>query len=183
MEADLQEREWVSDFLPAITSVDRSPSWFIGKYDFPAETVMTRTLRSIGQEFTIFKYQFRENRNAKVTERSWFPGYAFFHVDLSCDRWQQLCRVPGCSGLLGCPTAVSSDVMDDLIGRLAYNLPKNKPDSMIVSGRVVRVTAGAFKEHTAVVYQSDRKNVEVELILFGAPRRTSLPIGCVTVIA
>ena len=170
--------DWLPEFVHAIAEtmgpgaqvLPRDPVWHIGSYAFPKERVLTEILDHIGIRWHLFRYQFHRRRK-KPTLRSYFPGYIFLNFDARRDRWQQIHRIPGITGIFGRPddpAQIPDDVMEDLLRRLPSDPRRNNTsETSIPAGTLVRVLRGIFEGKVLAVESSTRKTARVVTVLFG----------------
>jgi len=159
-------------FLPAVVSEDREPRWFAARYVLSLEPALVRALTHIGQEHLVLLFDKRIKK--KITTRHWFPGYIFLRFDPFHDRWQQMLRAPGVIEILGLPSAIPDDDMNDLVARCPRQLARNTELTVIPAGSEVEILNGTLEGHRGVVSNSYKRTVHVELMMFGRPTRAEL---------
>ncbi len=173
-------------FLPVVSQDSgREPAWHVLRYATSQERALRRLFDQVGLEHHVFLFHYRTRRR-RPTLRHWLPGgYMFCRFDARRDRWQQTLRMDGVISYLGDPDPLpeaGEGSMLDLRARLPEHLEGNKPDARIAVGTEIRIISGVFTGHAAVVRASDRRTVDVLLMVFGGPTKVTLRVEDVEVV-
>ncbi|HEY3367406.1 MAG TPA: transcription termination/antitermination protein NusG [Symbiobacteriaceae bacterium] len=107
----------------------------------------------------------------KLVKRKVFPGYVLVEMVMSDDSWYVVRNTPGVTGFVGAlnkPIPLSDEEVKAILGdqaaekvpTLVHNFEVDQP---------VRVTAGPFKDHPAVIKEiyPEKGRVKVLVSLFG----------------
>lgn len=147
------------------------------RYRPSLEQAMRRALTHLRLDHTILQFERRLSRRqgGGVVKQSWFPGYAFLHLDIVRDFWQPVYQAPGAVTVLGGPTALPQSVFHDLVARCPVRVDTlNDALTVIPAGSRVRLIHGPMKGWEGVVSRSQGDTAWVELIAFGALRQVQI---------
>ena len=110
----------------------------------------------------------RHARRVRVSLSAYFPGYLFVRLDLDRDRWRSVNGTLGVSYLVGRgerPAPIPRGVVESLIE--AADDREVIPGPSLTAGQTVRIGAGVFAEHLAVIERLDeagRVRVLLEIV-------------------
>lgn len=115
--------------------------------------------------------EIKDGKQKKV-KRKVFPGYVLVEMMMSDDSWYVVRNTPGVTGFVGSgnkPIPLTEDEAKVILGA---EEAQKAPQTVIVGFEIdqpVRVTAGPFKDHTAVIKEiyPDKGRVKVIVSLFG----------------
>ena len=107
----------------------------------------------------------------RTTERKFFPGYVLVEMEMNDDTWHLVKNVPKVSGFIGGtanrPTPITQKEVNEIVGRMQDISDKTKPKFSFVSGEVVRVIDGPFRDFNGTVeddnYETNKFRVAVSI--------------------
>lgn len=146
------------------------------RYHINVEAALLRVLRRRAIAYTLLTFKRRQpKRRHLIVTRRWFPGYLFVRFNVVRDPWQEsIRRAPGVIEILGDPTPIPDEIVNDLILRCLDTLLVNDEHTVIPAGSEVEITEGSFKGMTGVVASSKGDLVWVELMTFNRPTRAEI---------
>lgn len=160
----------------------RIPEWFVLRYVAGKERLILELLRQTKLAFHHLEYDIRLPRTKGWTKRAWFPGYVFVEFCKDYDDWGQILRMPYALEVLGRPTPLPSNLIEDLLARLPKRFTRPSVISCVAPGTRVRVKKGSFEGHEAPVMWSDRRKLKIILMLFASPVEATVDISDVEII-
>lgn len=179
--------DWSTEFFPAIrketqlaTLSVRRPRWYVLRFVFLGEILLTRVLRMVGQEYMQFKYELPDG-----SIRSWLPGYLFVRFDVERDFWQQIIDFPHVTELLGNPSPISDEIMRDMELRFPFHRAiDKKPVKTFCRGSLARITAGTMRMFTLAITDVNfiTQMVSGDVTIFGRPSRQTFRMSDVSLV-
>lgn len=109
------------------------------------------------------------------SERKFFPGYVFVHMEMTDETWHLVKAVPKVMGFIGGtgdrPAPISDKEAEEVLQRIREGIDKPKPKVLFQPGEVVRVIEGPFKDFTGAVEEVDydKNRIKVSVLIFGRP--------------
>lgn len=158
--------DWRDEFIPAISQLPtdtdvpesvRRGEWFVVRFITHGERLVRRLLDHIKIPYRYPTYQLKRPRERPLI-RAYLPGYAFVQMDIKCDYWQQILRIPNVIGILGSPTPVPANEFDALMATMGSHRIDEKTCNIRV-GEVARILSGTFSGHSGVVQSVSSKGV------------------------
>ena len=148
-------------------------------YESKVKQALEERIRRAGMddkfgEILVPKESVQENRSggkAKVSSRSFFPGYLFVEMELDDNTWHLVKGTTRVTGFVGgqTPTPVPDSEIQVVAQQVADGAVKPKPLVTFEQDDHVRVIDGAFANFTGVVEEvrPDRQKVRVLVSIFG----------------
>jgi transcriptional antiterminator NusG len=114
--------------------------------------------------------EMRDGQKRK-SERKFFPGYVLVEMEMNDETWHMVKETPKVLGFIGGkadkPAPITQKEVDNIMRRVEEGAEKPRPKVLFVSGEVVRVTDGPFKDFNGVVeevnYEKSRLLVAVQI--------------------
>lgn len=148
-------------------------------YENKVKTNLEKRVESMEMQEKIFRVlvpmedeiEIKDGKQKKV-KRKVFPGYVLVEMSMSDDSWYVVRNTPGVTGFVGSgnkPIPLSEDEVKVILGA---EQAANEAARVVVGFEVdqpVRVVAGPFKDHPAVIKEiyPDKGRVKVLVSLFG----------------
>jgi transcriptional antiterminator NusG len=148
-------------------------------YENKVKTNLERRVESMDMQEKIFRVlvpmedeiEIKDGKQKKV-KRKVFPGYVLVEMDMTDDSWYVVRNTPGVTGFVGSgnkPIPLSEEEVKVILGSQEEG---KEPAHVVVDFEVeqpVRVIAGPFKDHPAVIKEiyPDKGRVKVMVTLFG----------------
>jgi len=154
-------------------------AWFVVRLKTGAEERAAWHLKNQGYEAYLPRYR-KEVRHARRTQtvlRPVFPGYLFVCMDLGTQQWRSINGTMGVISLIQFgdkPSPISASIVDAIRMRENDGVVDLAPQGL-KKGDLVRVRAGAFADHEALLEEvCDQKRVILLLDLMGREVRVSV---------
>lgn len=109
------------------------------------------------------------------SERKFFPGYVFVHMEMTDETWHLVRNAPKVMGFIGGtadhPAPISDKEAEIVLQRIREGIERPKPKVLFQLGEVVRVVEGPFKDFTGAVEEVDyeKNRLKVSVSIFGRP--------------
>ncbi|PCI40934.1 MAG: transcriptional activator RfaH [Rhodospirillaceae bacterium] len=140
-------------------------AWFVVRTKTGAEDRAAWHLKNQGFEVYLPRYSkvIRHARKTQTVLRPVFPGYLFVSISLKQQQWRAINSTVGVIGLVqfgNAPCAVADSIVD-MIRTQEQNGVVNLALNGLKKGDVVRIQAGAFAEHMALLEEvsGDRRAI------------------------
>jgi transcriptional antiterminator NusG len=157
-------------------------NWYVvhtySGYENKVKTNLEKRVESMEMQEKIFRVlvpmedeiEIKDGKQKKV-KRKVFPGYVLVEMVMSDDSWYVVRNTPGVTGFVGSgnkPIPLSPDEVKAILGAEG----EEKPAQVVVDYEIdqpVRVIAGPFKDHPAVIKEifPDKGKVRVLVNMFG----------------
>jgi transcription termination/antitermination protein NusG len=157
-------------------------------YENKVKTNLEKRVESMDMQEKIFRVlvpmedeiEIKDGKQKKV-KRKVFPGYVLVEMAMSDDSWYVVRNTPGVTGFVGSgnkPIPLSEDEVKAILGAEE----EQKAARINVAFEVeqpVRVIAGPFKDHPAVIKEiyPDKGRVKVMVSLFGRDTAAELELS------
>ncbi len=138
---------------------------------------LKQRIESLGMEDKIFNVIIPTEKKVKVkngkrvtVEEKIYPGYVLVDMIVTDDSWYVVRNTPRVTGFVGAgvkPVPLDKSELDNLFKKMGAEVPKHKVD--LVSGDLVKVVDGPFKDLEGKVssVDSERGKVKVLVSMFG----------------
>src|SRR3989338_4387120 len=133
---------------------------------------LKQRIESMGMEDKIFNVLVPKEKKIKIKdgkrvtlEEKIFPGYVIVEMIVTDDSWYVVRNTPNVTGFVGSgtvPTTISPAEIQSLQKRTGVEEPKYKID--VISGDLVRVTDGPFKDYEGKVGDVDEEKGKIKVL-------------------
>lgn len=137
---------------------------------------MRQTIRRI--ELPMHDEEEIKDGEKRIVSRKVFPGYLLIEMEVNDRSWYVVRNTPGVTGFVG-TTTKPIPLTDEEAERILNGGKKAPPKIHVNVGDTIRITAGAFAEHTATVREvaADKSKIKADLIAFGHTSTIELEAG------
>ena len=152
-------------------------NWYVihtysGYEDAVARNLKQR-IESLGMEDKIFQVLVPKEKKIKIKngkrkliEEKIYPGYVLVEMVVTDDSWYVVRNTPNVTGFVGAgttPIPVSTDEIEYLKKRMGQDSPQY--DIQVVSGDVVKITDGPFKDFEGKVSAIDQERGKIKVLV------------------
>ena len=120
----------------------------------------------------------------RTTERNFYPGYVFIHMEMSPESWQLVNSIPHVSSFIGgkTPTPISENEAQAIIDQVEAGVNNPRPKFYFAPGELVRVIDGPFEEFNGTVedVNYEKSKLRVSVTIFGRSTPVELDFSQVT---
>ena len=105
----------------------------------------------------------------RTTERNFYPGYVFIHMDMRPDTWHLVNSIPHVCNFIGGkePTAITEKEARQILDRVEDGANRLKPKVLFAPGELIRITEGPFEDFNGTVedvnYEKNKLTVSVSI--------------------
>ena len=157
--------------------ITQERNWYVihtysGYEDAVARNLKQR-IESLGMEDKIFQVLVPKEKKIKIKngkrkliEEKIYPGYVLVEMVVTDDSWYVVRNTPNVTGFVGAgttPIPVSGDEIDYLKKRMGQDSPQY--DIQVISGDVVKITDGPFKDFEGKVSTIDQERGKIKVLV------------------
>ena len=157
--------------------ITQERNWYVihtysGYEDAVARNLKQR-IESLGMEDKIFQVLVPKEKKIKIKngkrkliEEKIYPGYVLVEMVVTDDSWYVVRNTPNVTGFVGAgttPIPVSGDEIEYLKKRMGTDTPQY--DIQVVSGDVVKITDGPFKDFEGKVSTIDQERGKIKVLV------------------